>query len=134
MAGEMNGRLERHYSGTVVRALLDLLPETVKHFLAGRAVQLALQLLQGDGHNMVVVGSCKSWIRRDLEPDLVKQVQILGPESRQMRTEGVFPGDAARETNFHDQPRPRFWKAFPGISGQLGLFIGSELVGSTADD
>ena len=70
-------RREVRWLALVVGAFLKLLPEFVQDFGFLSTVQLLLQLLESDGNNVVVVCARKPWIGSHLEPQMMKQIEIL---------------------------------------------------------
>src|ERR1051326_8725825 len=96
--------------------------------------QLALQFFQRQSHDVVVVCSSELWIRSDIEPQFVHEFDVLGAHARGVWSKGVLANGTVRRTNFQGQSRARLRQALPGVSGQLGLFIRSELVRKAADN
>src|SRR6202020_3577233 len=96
--------------------------------------QLALQLFQCQRDDVIVVGSRKLGIGRNVEPELVHELDILSPHARRVWAESVFTQSSIGRADFQHQTRTRLRQSLPGIAGELCLFVGSQLIGKTAND
>src|SRR5579863_3188761 len=73
-------------------------------------------------------------IGSDVEPHLVHELKILRTHARRVRPQQILAGLSARLGYLQNQTRSRFGQAFPSVSQEFGLLVGSQLVGKTADD
>ena len=95
--------------------------------------QFALQFLQCEGHDVVVVSAGEFRVGSNVQPQLVHQFQILHPQAGSVGPESIFADGTVRCTDFKHQARTRFRQPFPSITGEFSLFIGTELVRESTD-
>ena len=91
--------------------------------------EFALQFLEGEGDDVVVVRTGILGIGRDIKPKLVHELDVLRTHARRVGAEGIFADAAIGSTDFQSQPRARFGQALPGVARELRLLVGGELIG-----
>jgi hypothetical protein len=106
----------------------ELVLKLLKQLFAIATLQLTLQLPQSKADHMIMVKSPEFGVRGDLQPELVKQLQILWAEARRMRSERINIGAAVRENHLKFEAGARLGKALPSVPCKLGLFVGGKLI------
>src|SRR5450631_1373737 len=116
-------------AGWAVHFVLQLLQK----LSALLGAQLTLQLLQSQGHDVVVVRASKLGVGGDVEPKPMHEFDVLGAHAWRMRPEGKLADGSVRGANLHDQPRTRLRQPFPSVAREFRLLVSSKLVGESAD-
>ena len=118
----------------LIRRSLNPLPHVVENFLTPGAMQFTAKFIERGGNDVIMMGAGESRVGRDLQPEMVQQIEVLITQSGQMRPKVVLSRHAVRHSYFHHQARFGIGKPFPGVTRELGLFIRTQLVGKAADD
>src|ERR1017187_5574600 len=116
-------------AGWAVHFVLQLLQK----LSALLGAQLTLQLLQSQGHDVVVVRASKLGVGGDVEPKPMHEFDVLGAHAWRVRPEGKFADGSVRGANLHDQPRTRLRQPFPSAAREVLLLVSSKPVGESAD-
>src|SRR5215467_6551697 len=93
--------------------------------------QLALQLLEGEGHNVIVMRSRELGVGGNVKPQLVHKLDVLRAHARCVWAERILANGPIRRADLQSESRTRFLQAFPSIAGELRLFVSGKLVGQS---
>src|SRR3954467_10375048 len=113
---------------------IHLVVQLLQKLSALLGAEFALQFLKRQCDGVVVVRSRKFGVGGDVKPELMHEFDILRAHARGVGAEGVLAHGAIRSGNLQRQAGAWLSETLPRIAGQLGLLVGSELVGKTADD
>src|SRR6516165_10204868 len=80
-----------NYKALRVVVAVNFLFQFSKRSLPIFSMQPGVQLLQGNGNDVVVVQMAEFWIARELKPNIVHELKVLGTEARRVWPEDVFP-------------------------------------------
>src|ERR1700732_1780396 len=95
--------------------------------------QFALQLFQRQGYHVIVVSTSELRVGGNVEPKSVHELDILRAHPWCVRSKREFTNGSVRSANFQSQARTWLRQTFPSIAGELGLLVGREFVGESAN-
>src|ERR1035441_10923932 len=113
--------------------LREVLAEVVEDFILPLAFQVFLQAAQGQSDDIAMM-QLGSEVRLELEPEVVRAVEVFGPEAGRMGAEVDVDGGAVGGDDFEREGMAGFGQTLPGEADAAGGVLGNHLGGKAGDE
>src|ERR1039458_2149035 len=129
----LQSRLKGGCSQAWLPLLREVVAQVVQDFILPLAFQVFLQAAQGQSDDIAMM-QLGSEVRLELEPEVVRAVEVFGPETGWMGAQVDVDERPVRGDDFEREGVARLGQFFPGEADVASEFLGIHFGGNAGDE